>query len=333
LRRQTHTGAGFGSRLFLFAAGLEYGGMENLPTARRVSQSIREFIQRFIAALREEDLGGTAAQMTYYFMLALFPTLILMVWILELLPIRGDVARAVGMAFQDVSRDLGELVAGYLQEFSNRKPSGKMFLWAFAALWAASRGVGGARKGLDRVFRPEKRKNFAKLRMFDLVITLVAILFVGLANFILLGGQQLARFVTDSFGLQESFAITWTFLRWPLVVGLLLAGVVMAYRYLPSRRLPWRYLFYGALPTVLGWLALGSGFRLWLRRMGNYDEIYGSLASFFLLMFFLWLVSLFLLIGGQTACVMAAREGEAGEVEDEEELSGVAAHPSKPELP
>lgn len=292
--------------------------MEPLPLTRRLTQSIRDFMGRFFRAMREEDLGGIAAQMTYYFMLALFPTLILMVWMLDLLPLRGDMAKAVGRSFHGVSKELGTLIQRYVEEFARRRPSGSLLLWIFAALWAASRGIGGARKGLDRVFRPERRRNFAKLKAFDLLTTLLAILFVGLAQFLLLGGQQLASFVVGLIGLEESAAVTWSFIRWPLVIGLLLIGVVLAYRYLPSRRLPYRYLFYGAVPTVLGWLALGAGFRLWLRSLGNYDKIYGSLTSFFLLMFFLWLVSMCLLIGGQTAYVMAQDEGEEGVVADDE---------------
>ncbi len=293
--------------------------MDTLPVTRRLTQSLRDFVGRFFAAMREEDLGGIAAQMTYYFMLALFPTLILMVWILDLLPLSGDMAKAVGRSFHGVSQELGMMIQRYVEEFARRKPSGSLLLWIFAALWAASRGIGGARKGLDRVFRPERRRNFAKLKAFDLVTTLTAILFVGLAQFILLGGQQLARFIVGLVGLEERYAIAWTLLRWPLIIALLLTGVVLAYRFLPSRKLPYRYLVYGAIPTVLGWLALGAGFRLWLRSLGNFDKIYGSLTSFFLLMFFLWLVSLFLLIGGQTAFVMAQEEGEEGVVEDDGE--------------
>jgi membrane protein len=282
--------------------------LEQLPTAKRLRHSIFEFVLRFVRAMREEDLGAIAAQMTYYFMLGLFPTLILMVWVLDALPLSGDMAAEVGRAFSKVSGELGALVQSYLEEFTARKPSGSVLLWAFAALWAASRGIGGARKGLNRVFRSGRRRNFAKLRMLDLGLTLLAILFVGLANFVLLGGEQLAHAVMTAFGLHENFAITWAFVRWPLVLALLLAGVVLAYRFLPSRRLAYRFLFYGAVPTVLGWLLLGLGFRLWLKSVAGFDRIYGSLASFFLLMFFLWMVSLCLLIGGQTAALMADEE-------------------------
>ena len=258
--------------------------------------------------MREEDLGAIAAGMTYYFMLALFPLLILAVWILDMLPLRGDMSAFISRVFTNVTPELGRLIQGHLEEFATRRPSGGLLVWAFAALWAASRGVGGARKGLNRVFRATKKRNFAKLRMMDLVITLCGILFVGVAIALLLSGRHFAEYLCRIFNWESSFGIAYSFVHWPLIVLLLLAGVVLAYRYLPSRKLPFRVLLYGAIPTVMGWLFLGGSFRLWLRSLANFDRIYGSLTSFFLMMVFLWMLSLFLLIGGQTASVMADKE-------------------------
>jgi len=282
--------------------------MDQLPTARRLSHSIYAFIERFVAAMKEEDLGAIAAQMTYYFMLALFPTLILAVWVLDLLPLPGDMSAFISRAFSNVSPEIGKLIQRHLEEFARRRPSGGMIVWAFAALWAASRGVGGARKGLNRVFRAERKRHFAKLRLIDLGITLCGILFVGTANVLLLSGRQFAAYLCKIFGWEQSLGIAYSFVHWPLIVLLLLTGVVLAYRFLPSRKLEMRFLVYGAVPTVLGWLFLGGSFRLWLRSMANFDRIYGSLTSFFLMMVFLWMMSLFLLIGGQTAALMAKEE-------------------------
>lgn len=282
--------------------------MEQLPTARRLKDSIVAFIERFWAALKEEDLGAIAAQMTYYFMLALFPLLILAVWILDMLPLRGDMSGFISRVFTNITPELGKLIQGHLEEFASRRPSGGLLVWALAALWAASRGVGGARKGLNRVFRAKRKRHFAKLRLLDLVITLSGILFVGLAITLLLSGRHFAEYLCKIFNWEQSIGIAYSFIHWPLIIILLLAGVVLAYRYLPSRKLPFRVLLYGAIPTVLGWLFLGGSFRLWLRSMANFDRIYGSLTSFFLMMVFLWMLSLFLLIGGQTAAVMADKE-------------------------
>lgn len=289
--------------------------------------------------MQEEDLGGLAAMMAFYFMMALFPTLILLVWVLDFLPLPGDMPKVVGRAFTEVSPQLGEIVQGYVEQFARRRPSGSLLLWIFAALWAASRGIGGARKGLDKVFRAERRRNFAKLKLVDLGLTLSGIIVVGVANVILIGGEQFLRFAASNLGMEKSQAVLWTMLRWPIVLALLLSAVVALYRVLPARKLPARYLWLGAIPTVFGWLALGSGFRLWLRSMGSFDKIYGSLASVFLMMFFLWLLSMCLLIGGQTAYVTAHDEGEDGqldadadELEDAESSAGatLAEHETPP---
>ena len=92
----------------------------------------------------------------------------------------------------------------------------------------------------------------------------------------------------------------------PLLV--LLVGILtLAYRYLPSRKVAWRYLLLGSVPGVLGWILLGSGFRLWVKLLGGFDKLYGGMATFFVLMFLMWLISLVMLLGGEVAARAADR--------------------------
>jgi len=219
-----------------------------------------------------------------------------------------DVLRFTTRFLSQFSGDLSRMLARYLQEFAAHRPSGGVLLWSLAGLWAASRGMRGARKGLDRVFRVRRRGGIVRTKLSDLGLT---VLFLGVAGFaytILVGGQQLGEAVATFFDLGFLFTRTWAWLRWPVILASMLGMTVLAYRLLPARKVAWRHLFAGAIPAVLGWIALGSGFRIWLRLLGSFDKLYGSLASFFLLMFLLWLVSLLLLLGGEIAARLADRE-------------------------
>ncbi len=265
------------------------------------------FVRRAMQAAAEDDLSGTAAQMTYYFMLALFPSLILLVALIDVLPVASDAVSAVEWA-ADLTSTLPEAVSNllgeWLAQFAHSHPPGSVLLWVFVALWAASRGVRGARKGLNRVFRCPPRHNYFKARALDLVFTAAALVLVGFAYLLLVGGAQLGQFIGNYFTLGDNFHYFWSLLRWPVVLFVLGGFLVATYRYLPGKQLPLKRQLAGALPALGGWVALGLGFRYWLSWLGHFDELYGSLASFFILMFLLWLVSLFLLVGGE----IAARE-------------------------
>ncbi|MBT3339678.1 MAG: YihY/virulence factor BrkB family protein [Planctomycetes bacterium] len=262
------------------------------------------FSSRAWRAAAEDDLSGTAAQMTYYFMLALFPSLILLVALIEMLPVADSAASAAewaGSLTAPLPEAVSDLLSDWLTQFAHSRPHGSIFLWVFVALWAASRGVRGARKGLNRVFRCPPRHNYFKARAFDLVFTAAALVIVGFAYLILVGGAQLGHFIANYFSLGDSFHHFWSALRWPVVLCFLGGFLIATYRYLPGKQLPLRRQLAGALPALGGWIAIGLGFRYWLSWLGHFDELYGSLASFFILMVLLWLVSLFLLVGGKIA--------------------------------
>lgn len=268
--------------------------------------------RRAVEELAKDDLAGLAAQMTYYFTLAFFPLLILLVGVLDLLPLDRNLPALVGRLVQGFPDDVQPLLRRFLREFLGRPGSGKVFAWMLVALWAGSRAFAGARRGLDGVMRVRKRRNLLHNRARDLGFTLASVLFVGASYALTIGGKALGGFLADKLGLGEAFGTVWAWTRWPSSVALLTLFLALAYRFLPDRRIRWRAAFAGALPTCLGWLGLLGGYELWLRLASNFDRIYGSLTSFFLLMLMLWLFSLVFLLGGEIVAWRASRHERDG---------------------
>ena len=141
----------------------------------RLPGPVRRFLRiggRVIEELTHDDLSGVAAQMTYYFMLALFPSLILLVGFFDALPLEANVERFLDRGLRTLPEDIAAMLSDYLREFSTRRPTGGILLWMLAALWASSRGIRGARKGLNRVFRCKPESNVLLIKIQDLAILL-----------------------------------------------------------------------------------------------------------------------------------------------------------------
>lgn len=271
-------------------------------------RSLMRLVRRAVQELAKDDLAGLAAQMTYYFTLAFFPLLILIVGVIDLLPLERGTAALAARFVEGFPVDMQPLLRRFLREFLGRHASGGVFAWMLVALWAGSRAISGARRGLNGVLGDRRRRNPFAVRLQDVGFTLAALLFVGAAYVLTIGGKFLGGFLADKVGLGAAFAAVWGWTRWPSSVALLTLFLALAYRYLPDRNVAWRASFAGALPTCLGWLGLLGGYEIWLRLAGNFDRIYGSLTSFFLLMLMLWLFGLVFLLGGE---IVAWRSGRA----------------------
>lgn len=268
--------------------------------------------RRVAEELTKDDLAGLAAQMTYYFTLAFFPLLILMVGVLDLLPLEREVTTMTAKLVQGFPEDMQPLLKRFLREFLGRQGSGGVLAWMLVALWAGSRAISGARRGLNGVLHGRRKRHALKLRLQDLGFTVAALLFVGVSYVLTIGGRALGGFFADQIGFGSIFETVWRWSRWPTSVALLTIFLALAYRYLPDRSVPWRAAFAGALPTCLGWLGLLGGYEIWLRLAGNFDRIYGSLTSFFLLMLMLWLFALVFLLGGEIVAWRSERLDRRG---------------------
>ncbi len=280
---------------------------ETLPL-RTLRNAIR-LLRRLFEEIGKDDLASVAAAMTYYFMLALLPMMILSVALVQALPWDLDIESLSPEFLAMFSQEAAQRMNHEVQAFLADRPSGRVLLWLLPVLWAASRATGGARKGLNRVFRCRPKRNIVLQRLGDLGLTLAALVLIFLSNALLVGGRELGQWLVDFFSLPHKFMGVWALLRWPIIFGSMVGILALAYRFLPGRRTAWRYLLLGAAPAVVGWVALGSGFRLWMKHMAGFDELYGSMATSFVMMFLLWLISLVMLLGGE----IAARAAERGE--------------------
>lgn len=273
----------------------------------RPVQGALQIARRALEELRKDDLTGLAAQMSYYFTLALFPLLILLIGILDLLPLEQEVPRLMERLVTGFPEDIQSLLRRFLREFAERRPSTGVFLWLLVALWAGSKAISGARRGLNGVMREVRLRNPVLTRLTDIGFTVAAVLFVGAGYVLTFGGKALGVFLAKMLGLSDLFPVIWAWLRWPSTLVLLTVFLTLAYRFLPDRRVTWRAALSGALPTCLGWMALLASFRLWLRFTARFDQLYGSLASFFILMLVLWMFGLVFLLGGEVVAWRTTR--------------------------
>lgn len=269
---------------------------------------VLHLLRRLIQEAGKDDLGGIAAQMTYYFMLALLPLMILSMALVQALPWQVDVKALSPDLFAMFSPEAAAQIERGVRKFLvEDKPSGSILFWMVPVLWAASRATRGARKGLDRVFRCRPHRHPVLLRVADLGLTLAALVLAFASNAILVGGRRLGAWLTLHLELPPAFPGLWTLLRWPISFAVLVGILMLAYRFLPGRRCAWRHLLLGAVPAALGWIGLSAGFSLWIRLLGGFDRLYGGLATFFVVMFLLWLISLIMLLGGEIAARAADR--------------------------
>jgi membrane protein len=118
-------------------------------------------------------------------------------------------------------------------------------------------------------------------------------------SFLLVFVPILQAFVEKYVPSAHSYFVALDQLRYPVAIVLLFAGLYIAHRVLPARRIPPRQILPGVAITVLVWIILATLFSQWLVRFDTFSSTYASLSGLFAAMFFVYLAALVLIFGGE----------------------------------
>ncbi|HKG22094.1 MAG TPA: YihY/virulence factor BrkB family protein, partial [Blastocatellia bacterium] len=169
--------------------------------------SIKELAKRIWREANEDNIFGRAAELAYYFLLALFPMLIFLTSLVGFLPgaQEGILSAVAKVAPSDAMR----LVRETLQDIVSNRSGGLLSFGILGTIWAASSGTTAVIEALNDAYEAEEGRGFIKLRMLAIGMTVaLALLIVG-GTALIMFGDRFAVWIADAAGLGPTFARVW----------------------------------------------------------------------------------------------------------------------------
>ncbi|HKE55901.1 MAG TPA: YihY/virulence factor BrkB family protein [Pyrinomonadaceae bacterium] len=263
-----------------------------------VATRLRQLINRII----DHDIFGRAAQLSYYFLLALFPLLLFLISLLGYFVQSGTGFRAKLIIYLAalMPSSAVTLVSTTLDEISKAAGGGKLSLGLLAALWAASNGMGAISSTLNTAYDLKETRPWWKVRLVSVALTMsLAVLIISALAIVLYGGR-IGDAITGSYGLGDQFRWFWGLMQWPIALLFVLATFNLIYNFAPNvRHSQRRWITPGALVGVGLWLLVSFGFRIYLHFFDSYSVTYGSLGALIVLMLWFYFTGVAILIGGE----------------------------------
>ena len=268
-----------------------------------------ELGQRVWHEIEKDELLGRAAQLAYYFLLALFPALLFLTALMGLFPINASTSEFMRFIQAMLPGDAFSLIQKYLDHVVQGSGGDLISLGILGALWASSSAVTAITEALNVAYGAQETRPFWKVRLMGIALT------IGLAGFIILStalalyGGSIIELTAELFSLGWAFALTWKLLQWPLIILLMLFAIAVIYYTCPNIEQHWRWITPGSVFAVISWVVVSLGFKFYVRNFWNYNVAYGSIGGVIVLLFWLYLSGLVILIGGE---LNAEIEGAAG---------------------
>jgi membrane protein len=264
----------------------------------------RVIAKRTWNSLFSDNIFGSAAELGYWFLFALFPTLV-------------SASAIVGLTARQASENYDHLLhymalvippSAYgivLQTFNQitSSSSGRTVTLGFAvALWAASAGFSAIQSSMNAAYKVKETRPYWKARGAAVLISTLLSLVITAILSSLLAADFFAR-IADLHIAHRALAIVVVVvirvLGWLVASGLLALLFALIYYWAPDvKQRRWRWLTPGGAIGIVGWLVASVGLRVYLHFFNSYTLTYGSLGAVIILLTWFYLSGLMLLLGG-----------------------------------
>ena len=253
---------------------------------------MKELIRRVIDGMEEHDLLTYASAIAFQVMTSLIPLALLVlaamgsfhletVWTHDLGPqFRGQVSKEVYAVGDDVARrTLGQ----------------EQLWWLTAGLVVTVWQVSGAARAimgvLSEVYNDGEDRSFKSRYVTSIALGIgVTVLVLAAVTSVRFGGEVV--------GGPVGFV-----LRWGVALGLLFTAVWLLLRFAPAHPGPHRWISFGSALCVSAWVGTSLVFGLYVTQVADYDSIFGSLATVFVLFSYLYVSSVSFLIGAEVDAI------------------------------
>jgi len=258
--------------------------------------------KRIFTRIKVHDLLGRAAQLSYYFLLALFPLLLFLVTLLGYFAEVGSQLRNSLLEYLAtvMPHSAVTLVQSTLEEITRSRGGGKLSFGLLAALWAASSGMGAIGETLNVAYDVKETRAWWKVRMISVALTITLAVLIMTALAIVLYGGRIGDAVAAMLGYSRAFTTAWRIVELPIAILFVFLTFNMIYYFAPNLRRPrWRRSIPGCIVGGILWLLISLGFRIYLHFFNSYSVTYGSLGALIVLMLWFYLTGVAILIGGE----------------------------------
>ncbi len=219
-------------------------------------------------------------------------------------------AHFVSFALKYLPAEVVATLEPVVAEVLEVRRGGVLTLSLLGTLWVAGSGVEAFRAALNLAHGVSRPRPFWVRRLHDIGLVVASALAIVVVMTAVVFGPLLWRALTWLFTVPESWHWIWNTARYFAGVVVLVATVLIFYRFLPNARLSLVMVVPGALLASALWLMVATGFSVYLDHLGAYSVTYGSLGGVITTLLFFYISAAVFILGAEFNAVLIAQARE-----------------------
>ena len=254
----------------------------------------------------DDEIGLTAAALSYYMVFSFFPLLIMLSIVLGRLGIQSGAGETLLLTI--LPDDIVQIAHRYLVFVNSEGSSNILFASAFFTVYFPVRSVTKLMDGINRAYDREGQstavRRFASVLIFGLIV--YGLIIFGI--FLISVGESAITIILRFLGLPVQWAQIWTYAKF-IILWSLGSCVVLALHYVsPGEKMKISDMLPGCVISVTVWTVVSMFFSMYVKYIGRYSLLYGSIGAVMILLYWFYITAVILLMGAEFSSILRERK-------------------------
>jgi membrane protein len=277
---------------------------------------LKSALHRTYVNVQRKHTTQLAAGLSYYFVMSLFPLLIVFAATVAYLPIPNLFDQALALAGRFIPQDSLGLVKAVLRQVVTPYRAKFLSLGILGTIWAASGGFSSMMEALNVAYDVPENRPFWKTRPLAIGLTFLTGILLIIALALMLVGPNFGGWLAAKVGLGSVFVVAWGYMRWSIAIAFAVLAIEVIYFLAPNVRQRFRATLPGAAVAVGCWIVLSWALGIYFQHFAKLNKTYGTLAAAIALMVWLYWTAFAILLGGEINADLLAQEGRRIKVKE-----------------
>jgi len=260
--------------------------------------SLYELLDLYFVGIVEGAISYRAAAIAWSFFMALFPFMLFILNLIPYIPIKGFQADFLGFVQQSVPPTTYDAIYKIINDILHNSHSGLLSTGFLMAILLMTNGVNAILGGFESshhvhitLKRKFFRQYFVALALSIMLSMLLIITVAAIVIFeVIIQKTKIQDVLSDNIPLIEMG-------RYAFVILMILMSTSLLFRFGIRNEKNRAFISIGSVFTTILIIVSSYFFGIWVVKFSKYNELYGSIGTLLVVMFYIWINCMILLLG------------------------------------
>jgi membrane protein len=258
--------------------------------------SLYDLLELYFIGIVEGAVSYRAAAIAFSFFMALFPFALFILNLIPFIPIVGFQEDFMGFVQQSVPPTTFDAVSKIINDILHNSHSGLISTGFFMAIFLMANGVNAILGGFESSHHVTLKRRYFKQYFIALALSILLslILIITVATIVIfqvfIQKTKIQDVLSDSIPLIEMG-------RYAFLILMILITTSLLFKFGTKQETKRSFFSIGAVLTTILIILSSYFFGIWVVKFSKYNELYGSIGTLLIIMFYIWINSMILLLG------------------------------------